>query len=186
MTSRISLNVAIVATLWLFPTRLSGQQNYVGLTLCSAELQSYRSRFGVRLDRKQRAYVEYREMPTARLVMIVVFQSVTDKCGTVRDVREFQYSHDGFDEECIEALHPENVVVGFFDQKFDENHPERGALFRGPAVKSWRIDLKNLKFSPTSGKVTCIVENRAGEDDGSDLAIWAHQRAMKKRIQTTN
>jgi len=114
--------------------------------------------------------------------MIVVFadNEFKDQCGSIRDAREFKYSHDGFDEECIEALHPENVVVGFFDQKFDENHPERGALFRGPAVKSWRIDLKNLKFLPTSGKVTCVMENRLGDDDGSDLAIWAHQRAMKK------
>jgi len=73
MTSRISLIVAIVAALWLFPTRLSAQQKYVGLTLCSAELQSYRSRFGVRLDRMQHAYVEYRELPTTGLVMIIVF-----------------------------------------------------------------------------------------------------------------
>jgi hypothetical protein len=115
--------------------------------------------------------------------MIVVFREDDYQCGTVRDVREFRYSRDVFDEECIEALHPENVVVGFFDQKFDEEHPERGALMRGPAVQSWRIDLKNLKFSPTSGKVTCVVRNLAGDDDGSDLAIWAHQRAIKtKRV----
>jgi len=183
MTKRISLICAIVLIFWLIPTRLSAQQKYIGLTLCSKELQSYHSRFGVGLDRIQHAYMEYREMPTIRLVMIVVFQSVNDKCGTVRDVRVFHYSHDEFDEECVEALHPENVVVGFFDSKFDEDHPERGALMRGPAVQSWRIDLKNLKFSPTSGKVTCVVENDAGEDDGSDLAIWAHQRAMKAKNQ---
>lgn len=122
-------------------------------------------------------------MPTTRLVMIVVFRDHNYKCGTVRDVREFHYSREVFNEECIEALHPENVAVGFFDQKFDEDHPERGALFRGPAVKSWRIDLKNLKFAPTSGKVTCVVENLACEDDGSDLAIWAQQRAMKTKSQ---
>jgi hypothetical protein len=40
-----------------------------------------------------------------------------------------------------------------------------------------------LKFSPTSGKVICMVENLAGEDDGSDLAILAHQRAMKTKSQ---
>jgi hypothetical protein len=184
MTTRTSLIAAVVVIFWFFPTRLSAQQNYVGLTLCSAELQSPRSGMSIGLDRSRYAYVVYREIPKTRLVMIVILQDVNDRCGTVRDVREFQYSHDGFDEECIEALHPENVVVGFFDQKFDEQHPERGALMRGPAVQSWRIDLKNLKFSPTSGKVTCVVQNRAGEDDGSDLAIWAHQRAIKKKIQT--
>lgn len=184
MTRRISLLVAAIAFFWLLPTRLSAQVNYVGLTLCSPELQSPRSGMSIGLDRSRHAYVVYRELPKTRLVMIVIFQDLDDKCGTVRDVREFRYSHDGFDEQCIEALHPENVVVGFFDQKFDEEHPERGALMRGPATQSWRIDLKNLKFSPTSGKVTCVVENLAGEDDGSDLAIWAHQRAMKKKNQT--
>jgi hypothetical protein len=113
--------------------------------------------------------------------MIVVYRDENDHCGTVRDVREFQNSHDVFDEECIEALHPEHVAVGFFEQKFDLEHPERGALMSGPAVQSWRIDLKNLKFSPTSGQVTCVVRNHAGDDDGSDLATWAHQRAMKKK-----
>ncbi len=182
MLRAIVLIVVIAASLSLFPMRLSAQQKYIGLTLCSGELQSYHTRFGVRLDGTQHAYVEYREMPTARLVMIVVFANERDKddCGSVRDAREFKYSQDVFDEECIEALHPENVVVGFFDQKFEPNDTKNVALMRGPAVKSWRIDLKNLKFLPTSGKVTCVLENRLGDDDGSDLAIWAHQRAVKK------
>ena len=182
MPKRIALIVVIAAVFSVFPMRLSAQQKYIGLTLCSGELQSYRSRFGVRLDRLQHAYLEYRELPTTRLVMIVVFadNEFKDQCGSIRDAREFKYSQDVFDEECIEALHPENVVVGFFDQKFEPNDTKNVALMRGPAVKSWRIDLKNLKFLPTSGKVTCVLENRLGDDDGSDLAIWAHQRAVKK------
>jgi hypothetical protein len=185
MPRRVALIAAIVTSLLFCPTRLSAQQKYVGLSLCSAELQSPRSRLHIRLDRTQHAYVEYREMPTARLVMIVVYADDFDKdhCGSVRDAREFHYSKDGFDPECIELLHPENVVVGFFDQKFDPDHLERPALMRGPAVQSWRIDLKNLKFLPTSGQVTCVVPNghaNHGNDDGSDLATWAHQRVMKK------
>lgn len=183
MTRRISLICSIVLIFLLSPTRLSAQQKYIGLTLCSADLQSYHSTFGVRLDGRQHAYVEYREMPTTRLVMIVVLRGVNDKCGTIRDVREFHYSRAQFDEECIEDLHPENVVVGFFDPKFDQNHPERGARMRGPAIQSWRIDLNNLKFSPTFGNVTCVVENLAGDDDGNDLAILAHQRVLKTKGQ---
>lgn len=182
MPRRIVLIVAITASLSFFPMQLSAQQKYVGLSLCSPELQSPRSRFGIRLDRTQHAYVEYREMPPARVVMIAVYADDFDKdhCGSVRDAREFQYSKDVFVPECIELLHPESVAVGFFDQKFDPDRLERRALMRGPAVQSWRIDLKNLKFLPTSGQVTCVVENYAGANDGSDLASWAHQRVTKK------
>jgi hypothetical protein len=182
MPIRLALIVAITASMWFFPMRLSAQQKYVGLSLCSPELQSPRTRYGIRLDSTQHAYVEYREMPTARVVMIVVYADDfgKDHCGSVRDAREFKYSKDVFVPDCIELLHPESVAVGFFDQKFDPDHLERRALMRGPAVQSWRIDLKNLTFLPTSGQVNCVVENYAGADDGSDLASWAHQRVAKK------
>jgi hypothetical protein len=185
MPKRIALIVVIAAVFSVFPMRLSAQQKYIGLTLCSGELQSYRSRFGVRLDRSQRARVEYRELPTTRLVMIVVFadNDFKDQCGSIRDAREFRRSKAGFDPECIEAAHPGNVVVGFFDQKFDPDQPGPPALMRGPAVQSWRIDLKNLKFLPTSGQMTCVVPDghaNNGNDDGSDLATWANQRVTKK------
>src|SRR6266853_3391062 len=116
MPKRIVLIAATVALLSIFPTRLSAQQKYVGLTLCSAELQSsHPADFSAGLDRARRAFVAYREMPNARLVMIVVYPDGEYKCGTVRDAREFKYSHEVFDEECIEIHNPENVVVGFFD-----------------------------------------------------------------------
>jgi len=185
MLRSAALIVGTLASLSFFPTRLSAQQKYIGLSLCSPELKSYRSRLGVRLDRAQHAYVEYRELTTTRVVMIVVYADDFDKdhCGSVRDAREFHYSKAGFDPECIESLHPENATVGFFDQKVDLNHPERGALMSGPAVQSWKIDVKKLKFLPTSGVVTCVVPNghsNNGNDDGSDLTTWAHQRVVKK------
>jgi len=182
MAIRFVVFIAIAAVLSFFPLRLAAQQRYVGLSLCNAELQSSHSRFGIRLDGTQHAYVEYRETPAARVVMIVVFADDFDKdhCGSVRDAREFHYSNDVFVPECIELLHPESVVVGFFDQKDDPEHVERGALMRGPAVQSWKIDLKTLKFLPTSGRVTCIAENYAGADDGDDLATWARHRTMTK------
>jgi hypothetical protein len=187
MPRRIALIVAIVTGLSFFPIRLSAQQKYVGLSLCSGELQSYRSRYGIRLDRMQHAYIEYRELPTTRVVMIVVYADDFDKdqCGSVRDAREYKYSPEVFIEECIEALHPENVVVGFFEQ-FDPDHPKRPALMRGPAVQSWRVDIKNLNFLPTSERVTCSVPDghaNAGNDDGSDLATWARQRVTKNNKQ---
>jgi hypothetical protein len=132
--------------------------------------------------------MEYRELPTTRVVMIVVYTDDFDKdhCGSVRDAREIRYSKAAFDPECVELAHPENVVVGFFDQNFNENHPERGALMHGPAEQSWRIDLKNLEVLPTSGRVTCSVPDghaNDGNDDGSDLATWARQRVIKNNKQ---
>lgn len=119
--------------------------------------------------------------------MIVVYADDFDKdhCGTVRDAREFRYSKEVFVPTCIELLHPESVVVGFFDQKIDPEHPERGrALMRGPAVQSLKVDLKTLKFLPTSGRVTCIAENFAGADAEDDLAIWARKRAVTNPSQS--
>lgn len=70
IAGRITLLVAIALALQFFPARLSAQQKYIGVSLCSDQLKSPRSRFGIRLDGSQHAYIEYREIPTARVVML--------------------------------------------------------------------------------------------------------------------
>lgn len=77
MPRRIALILAIVASLSFFPMRLSAQQKYVGLSLCSTEFHSSRSRFGIRLDRTQHGYRDLQlfraEIPFQAILMLYLW-----------------------------------------------------------------------------------------------------------------
>lgn len=174
MLKIFALIAATIVCLSFCATRVCAEEKYVGLTLCSPELQSSRPDLKVGLDLMRHAYVVYRELPRARVVMIVVYADQNDQCGSVRDAREFRNSRDVFAGNCTDILHVEKVVVGLFDQKFDPEHPIR-QLMRGPAVQSWEIDLKNFRFLWKSASwIICQIDT--GSDNGDDLASLAHQR----------
>ena len=63
------------------------------------------------------------------------------------------------------------MVVGTWPAK----HPEVSGL----AVEAWRIDMKQLRFVPAHGRVTCKAADYAGSDEGGDLASWAKKRSVK-------
>jgi hypothetical protein len=169
---------AMIAGLCLSATRVCAEQKYVGLTLCSPELQTSRPDIRVALDRGRNAYVVYREVPKARIVMIVLYADQNDKCGSIHDAREIRNSHDVFADDCTDVLHVEEIVVGLFDQKFDPNHPLR-QLMRGPAVQSWKIDLKTFKFLwKSTTLVTCRARTGIDDDSSGDLATWARDRVV--------
>jgi hypothetical protein len=143
-------------------------QKYIGTNNCTPELKF---RYGIRLDSTQRAYLTAYDLKEAHILAIVQQKDEHDDCGVIRDVVESGERDSSFVFECLDPSIPSNVVVGTWPAK----HPR----VIGPAVKAWKINLKELKFHPLSTFVKCRAGNYTGADEGDGLADWARKRAAK-------
>jgi hypothetical protein len=153
-------------------------KSYVGKSNCIPELSSPLNRYGVRLDRDQKAYVIVYQFKDAEIVAVVQYQddskSDHQRCGVIRDVTQVQDKDSSVVWECSDRRTPTDVVIGTWPAK----HPKPF----GAATEAWRVDLKELKFVPVRQAPTfvyCRPEDGRGNDEGDGLSDWARKQAGK-------
>lgn len=151
------------------------KQRFVGKSPCAPDIQSEHSDFSLRLDKTQDLTLQYRDLSTAKIVMILQLSGSGDHCGVIRDLVQIKHIAKGFEFRCFDPLASTDVVIGTSIRK--------GTTKPVTAIDAWRIDLKEQKFIETRDKVTCTAEGWAGEDDGSDLvdaakAYAAHHKQV--------
>ncbi len=149
------------------------RQKYVGKSKCQPELKAATERYGIRLDKSQKAYLAAYGLGGEKILTIVQLKDDSDQCGTIRDVIKSQDATRSFVWECKDGKTPSDVVVGTWPAK----HPRTS----GRALEAWRVDLKQLQFLPVQSAVTCTAGNYRGSDEGEDLASWAEKRGTKHR-----
>jgi hypothetical protein len=144
------------------------RQKYVGQSGCAPEFKKSANDYGIRLAKNQRARLEAHVFQSKAILVIVQHSNDTDKCGIVRDAIKSQATDRSFVWDCVDKLNPSEVVVGTW--------PSKHQSVSGPAIKAWRIDLKQLKFLRLNVPVVCDAGNYAGSDEGGDLATWSRKR----------
>jgi TonB family protein len=137
------------------------KQRFVGKSPCATDIQSEQSDFSLRLDKTQALTLLYRNLSTAKVVMIIQPNGSGDHCGVIRDLVQIIHMAKDFEFRCFDPQAPADVILGTSIRK--------GSTKSVTAIDAWRIDLKEQKFIETHDKVTCTPEGWAGEDDGSDL-----------------
>src|SRR5205814_1803584 len=148
---------------------------YIGRSSCAAELKAATDRYGIRLDRTQKAYLEADRLANANILLLVQRTNDGDKCGTVRDVVESRRIDDDFIWECVDHAALSDVVVGTWAAKHRSTS--------GPADEAWRIDSAKLKFIPIHRTVNCTNPSYAGNDEGDSLSDWARKRAKRQQVK---
>ncbi len=148
------------------------RQKYIGQSGCSREFESSIGRYGIRLDRSQRAFLEAHTFKNKTLLLIVQCSTDEDKCGIVRDVVKSREEDKSFIFDCIEKSNPSAVVIG----TWSESHKAAS----GAAVEAWKINLDELRFTRVNVPVVCKAGDYAGNDEGGDLASWAKERSAHK------
>lgn len=148
------------------------RQNFVGTNSCASDVQAQGASFGMRLDKSQRAFLEYRNLGNIKVLFIIQYKNEGDKCGVIRDAVETPDLSQDFEFSCIDRAKPTDVVVGT-----SRRTDSRDTI---TAHEAWRIDLKKQSFNTVPRKVTCYNESYAGEDDGSDLVDAAKTRATHR------
>jgi hypothetical protein len=166
---RFTLMFSVILLLAATASSQENREKYVGRSSCDAELQPHGADFGMRLDKTQRTYLEYRNLGKTKALLIIQYQAEGEKCGVIRDVVETRDLSRDFEFSCTDLRKPSDVVVGSSKRK-----DKRETV---PAIEAWRIDLKALTFNLISRKVSCTNESYTGQDDGSDLVDAAKKRA---------
>lgn len=161
-----------------FSIAINVRQEYAGKSSCSPGLERGIGSYGIRLDKSQKARLEARTNDGRDVLMIIQYSEEGDECGVVRDIVQSRDHKAVFVFECVNPKSPSALVVGTW--------PVGSKQTSGPALESWQIELNGLEFVPLTGRVNCISRSFAGNDDGSDLVIWAKQRAAKKRLSKRN
>jgi hypothetical protein len=180
MKTKVSLLFLLIAC-GLVRTHASAKdswKSYIGKSNCSPELSSPINRYGVRLDRTQKAYVIVYKFKDSEIATIVQYQddSQTDRsrCGVVRDVAQVQDEDSSVVWECSDRRTPAAVVIGTW--------PATHSKPFGAARQAWRVDLKELKFVPIESApkfVYCRPEHGRGNDEGDGLSDWVRKQARK-------
>lgn len=147
------------------------QNMYKGKSTCIPELRSPAERYGIRLDRTQNAYLTAYRLKDANFLAIVQFNATDDKCGVIRDVVQSKDLRSSFVWNCVDPNEPRDVVVGTWSGQHKR--------LSGPALESWKVDLKQLTFQSISGHVSCRAGSYAGADSGDGLSDWAKKRTAK-------
>jgi hypothetical protein len=145
--------------------------SFVGRNSCDPELKLATTRYGIRLDSSQNAYLMAYRLKAANILAIVQYEKKDETCGIIRDVVQSRDNDSSFVWECHSPKVRSDVVVGTWPAK----HPS----VTGPAVEAWQINLKTLKFEPMRGPVKCEAGNYRGNDEGDSLADWARERAAR-------
>jgi hypothetical protein len=170
------------SVLWILAGTARAQdlpKKYIGESTCIPQLDSPINRYGVRLDKNQKAYLTVYKFRDAEIITIVQYQEEYGAgrkwCGFIRDVTQVPDKDSSVVWDCVDKRIPSQVVIGTWPAK----HPKPW----GPAVEAWRIDLAELKFVPVKDAprfVYCRPETRAGNDDGLGLSDDAKKRAAKQ------
>jgi hypothetical protein len=147
------------------------QKIYVGKNTCGPELHKTRG-YGMRLDKSQNAYLSARIIDGENALMIIQYTKDGDSCGVVRDAIVSRDAKVSFEFLCVECSDPSAIVIGTWP---DENNSPSSK-----AIEAWRINLKELIFSPISKQVTCFRETYHEYDDGEDIVHWARKGIGKK------
>ncbi len=157
---------------------LNHKYRYIGQSNCSPQFDSAINRYGVRLDRNQRAYLTTYQFKDSEIIAIVQYEEdridARKTCGVVRDVAQVEDKNSSVIWDCVDRRISGDVVIGTWPSK----HP----ALSGPAVEAWRIDLEKLEFIEIERPqrfVHCRPESRAGNDDGLGLSDVAKKRIVK-------
>ena len=142
------------------------RQMYVGRSGCSVELKTHPR--GIRLDQSQRTRLRAYTVKGNDTLLIVQYKNDGDQCGVVRDIIQPRVSTNTFIWDCVDPTNPSAVVVGAW--------PVNDGRILGSSAEAWRIDLRKLQFIPLYTVLRFLPVNRAGADDGSDLARDAKKR----------
>lgn len=179
MKTNISL-LFLLILLSLVGKRASAEdrwKTYIGKSNCIPELSSPINRYGVRMDRAQKAYVMVYKFKDSEIITVVQYEdesgSDRKRCGVIRDVTQVQDKNSSVVWECVDRRTPAAVVIGTWPAKHSKPY--------GAATEAWRVDLKELTFIPVEQApkfVSCHPEDR-GNDDGDGLSDWAKKHAGK-------
>jgi hypothetical protein len=152
--------------------------SFVGKNSCAPELKLATTRYGIRLDSSQNAYLMAYRLKAANILTIVQYEKDDQRCGVIRDVVQSRACDSSFIWECRSPKMRSEVIVGTWPAK----HPS----VTGPAVQAWRIKLKVLKFEEVQSHVNCEAGNYAGNDEGDSLVDWVRERAASHRAKSPN
>lgn len=142
----------------------------VGKSLCELGINKAAG-YGISLDRKKHLNLEVKKTGTSRLLMIVEYSDVGNKCGIVRDIVYASSLEHSFEFNCLDAKHRSDIVIGEF-QTNDLYRPWK----QQKTKQGWRVDLDTLKMTSISTPVVCYNTSYSGADDGDDLSMWAQKR----------
>lgn len=151
------------------------RHEYVGKSSCAVGIKGTGAGYSARLDKTQNAYLEARTLSHSKILLITQYETGDLKCGIVRDLIQIRDLSKGFDFSCFSRRSPSDVVVG--TMKEDEGRE------RWIPAEAWQINLKELTFEKARESVSCINENYAGSDDGSDLVDAAKKHAMQVTME---
>jgi hypothetical protein len=152
--------------------------SFVGKNSCVPELKLATTRYGIRLDSRQNAYLMAYRLKTANILTIVQYEKDDHNCGVIRDVVQSRDHDSYFVWECRSPNMRSDVIVGTW--------PAKQPSVTGPAVEAWRINLKALKFEDAQAHVNCEGGNYTGNDEGDSLADWVRERAANHRAKSPN
>ena len=151
---------------------------FLGKSSCDPEFKMVTTRYGIRLDSSQNAYLMAYRLKSANILTIVKYENDNQGCGVIRDVVQSRDHDSSFVWECRSLKMRSDVIVGTWPAK----HPS----VTGPAVEAWRINLKALKFEEVQTRVNCEAGNYAGNDQGDSLADWVRERAADHHTKSPN
>jgi hypothetical protein len=146
--------------------------SFIGTDACRSELRGNGTEFGLALDRKQRAFVEVRQLNGKPAAIVVQYAKDDDRCGKVRDIVAAPSPKDVFEFECIDHTDVKRVATGI--------HQGSPGAKRWKASKAWVVDFDKLRLLPTNDSVTWLNYDYSGPDDGSDMRMRAAARAERK------
>lgn len=147
-------------------------RKYIGRSGCDKQFD-YRTRFGIRLDKSQNTYLDYREIGKVGVLLLLQFKREDSQCGVIQDAIEIRDLSKTFQFDCVDHKHLGEIVVGLTK------------VLNGDDVattsNAWRIDLRERKFNAIREKVQCMNGNYSGDDDGNDLADTAARRVSEEK-----
>lgn len=168
----IVFGLLLMITIAVSANAQESSRKYIGRSGCDKQFD-YRTHFGIRLDKTQNTYLDYREIGKIGVLLLLQFKIGDFQCGVIRDAVEITDLSKTFQFDCVDHKHPGEIVVGL------------SKVLDGGEVattsNAWRIDLTEHKFSVIHDKVECMNGNYAGDDDGSDLVDTAARRASEEK-----
>jgi hypothetical protein len=150
----------------------------IGKNSCATELKLATTRYGIRLDSSQNAYLMAYRLKAANILTIVQYGKDNQKCGVIRDVVQSRDHDSSFVWECRSPNMRSDVIVGTW--------PAKHRSVTGPAIEAWRINLRALRFDEVQAHVNCEAGNYAGPDEGDSLADWVREKAAGHNTKPRN
>jgi hypothetical protein len=130
---------------------------YIGRSSCAPELKATRQ-YGIRLDRKQNAYLYAHKLSEGNVLASVQYTGQNEHCGLIRDLVQSRDNESSFVWECIDPTSKSDVIVG----TWAANHVPA----TGRSEEAWKVDIASLTFHRLKKSVSCSAGNYAGTDQG--------------------